>query len=117
MSSHTARSENAPGKFERIDTASLRTDAGSTTELSTQLRTHLKAYSSFVVTVDSALKDVNQIQSELDTDGKPLPLVRPRLERQLEVVGEHASDEMKSVAEILPFFSVWDPLLILCSMD
>lgn len=117
MSSQTARTENAPGKFDRIDAPSQRAHASSTTELSTQLRTHLKAYSAFVLTVDSALKDVNQIQSELDTDGKPLPLVRPRLERQLEVVGEHASEEMKSVAEILPFFFVEDELLISGSMN
>lgn len=67
------------------------------TELAAQLRTHLKAYTAFVGAVDGALKDVNQSQSELDTDRKPLPLVRPRLERQLEVVGEQAHDEMKFV--------------------
>lgn len=81
------------------------TDTLLIVELSAQLRTHLKGYSNLVVAVNSSLKDVNQTQSELDTENKPLPLIRPRLERQLDLVGEQAQEEMKFVFSSLK--AVW----------
>ncbi|KAM0789271.1 hypothetical protein ACM66B_000113 [Microbotryomycetes sp. NB124-2] len=65
--------------------------------LTAQVRAQLKHYISHAVLVNNALKDVNQIQTELDIDGKPINLVKGRLDRAYDLVGQQASEELQRI--------------------
>ena len=61
------------------------------------LRAQLKEFGSFATTVNAQLKDVNQLHSELDDDHKPLPIVKPRLDRAYDELERTAKEEIKCV--------------------
>ncbi|KAK4051354.1 hypothetical protein OIV83_002838 [Microbotryomycetes sp. JL201] len=65
--------------------------------LTAQVRAQLKHYISHAVLVNNALKDVNQIQTELDVDLKPINLVKGRLDRAYDLVGTQASEELQRI--------------------
>ncbi|KAL8292126.1 hypothetical protein RQP46_001592 [Phenoliferia psychrophenolica] len=61
-----------------------------------ELRAQLKHFGSFATTVNGQLKDVNQLHSELE-DGKPLPIVKPRLDRAYDEIERSAKEEIKLI--------------------
>ncbi|KAK4057187.1 hypothetical protein OIO90_001682 [Microbotryomycetes sp. JL221] len=65
--------------------------------LTAQVRAQLKHYISHAALVNNSLKDVNQIQTELDVEGKPINLVKGRLDRAYDTVGAQASDEIQRI--------------------
>lgn len=63
--------------------------------MTNNLRMQLKAYSQYAVAVNATLRDLNQIQSELDIDMKPINLVKGRLERSYDQIGDQTAEELK----------------------
>jgi len=80
---------------------------GDPTQLTAQLRSQLRDYIGFTGAINSTLKSINQIQSELDDDKKPVTLVKGRLDKSYDTLEEQANDEMRFVSSILPFFSLF----------
>ncbi|GAA5913773.1 Sgf29p [Sporobolomyces salmoneus] len=70
---------------------------GDPTQLTAQLRSQLRDYIGFTGAINSTLKSINQIQSELDDDKKPINLVKPRLDKQYDTLEEQANDEMRRI--------------------
>jgi hypothetical protein len=64
-------------------------------QLTTTLRAQLKAYAAYAGSINSALKDVNQIHTELDVEMKPINLVKGRLDRAYDLLGEQTAEEIK----------------------
>jgi hypothetical protein len=65
------------------------------TQLTAQLRSQLRDYIGFTGAINSTLKSINQIQSELDDDKKPINLVKARLDKSYDTLEEQANDEMR----------------------
>ena len=68
---------------------------GDPTQLTAQLRTQLRDYIGFTGAINSTLKSINQIQSELDDDKKPIAQVKTRLDKSYDTLEEQANDEMR----------------------
>lgn len=66
-------------------------------QVTLSLRAQLKSYAQFAGSVNSTLKDVNQIHTELDVEMKPINLVKGRLDRSYDLVGEQTAEELKCV--------------------
>lgn len=66
-----------------------------------ELRSRLSNFAAGTTLINSTLKDVHQLQSELDVELKPLSLVKGRLDRAYDVVGEQTIDEIKCVVVLL----------------
>ncbi|GAA5868158.1 hypothetical protein JCM1840_006161 [Sporobolomyces johnsonii] len=73
---------------------SMRVNADPT-QLTAQLRAQLRDYISHTGAINSTLKDINQIQTELDVDQKPINLVKGRLDKTYDVLGEQATEEIR----------------------
>ncbi|GAA6045046.1 hypothetical protein JCM8097_002333 [Rhodosporidiobolus ruineniae] len=71
--------------------------ATDTTQLSNQLRGQLKAYLAQIGAVNATLKDVNQIQSELEVEQKPINLVKGRLDKAYDLVGAQTEEELNRI--------------------
>lgn len=76
---------------------------GDPTQLTAQLRSQLRDYIGFTGAINSTLKSINQIQSELDDDKKPINLVKARLDKSYDTLEEQANDEMRFVRSTLCF--------------
>ncbi|KAL8279598.1 hypothetical protein RQP46_007911 [Phenoliferia psychrophenolica] len=61
--------------------------------VTSNLRAQLQQFGSYATMVNTQLKDVNQLHSELE-DGKPLPIVKPRLDRAYDEVERSAKEEI-----------------------
>ncbi|GAA5997542.1 hypothetical protein JCM5350_004040 [Sporobolomyces pararoseus] len=70
---------------------------GDPTQLTAQLRSQLRDYIGFTGAINSTLKSINQIQSELDDDKKPINLVKGRLDKSYDTLEEQANDEMRRI--------------------
>ncbi|GAA5838262.1 hypothetical protein JCM5353_005765 [Sporobolomyces roseus] len=70
---------------------------GDPAQLTAQLRSQLRDYIGFTGAINSTLKSINQIQSELDDDKKPINLVKGRLDKSYDTLEEQANDEMRRV--------------------
>ncbi|GAA5830705.1 hypothetical protein JCM3766R1_003397 [Sporobolomyces carnicolor] len=68
---------------------------GDPTQLTAQLRNQLRDYIGFTGAINSTLKSINQIQSELDDDKKPIAQVKTRLDKSYDTLEEQANDEMR----------------------
>lgn len=55
----------------------------------------LKAYSQYAAAINSTLKDVNEMHTELDVDMKPINLVKGRLDRSYDQIGDQTTEELK----------------------
>lgn len=66
--------------------------------MTAQLRSQLRDYIGFTGAINSTLKSINQIQSELDDDKKPINLVKGRLDKSYDTLEEQANDEMRYVS-------------------
>ncbi|GAA6005582.1 hypothetical protein JCM11491_003691 [Sporobolomyces phaffii] len=75
------------------------------TQLTAQLRTQLRDYIGFTGAINSTLKSINQIQSELDDDKKPISLVKARLDKSYDTLEEQANDEMRHARFVLSSLS------------
>lgn len=71
---------------------------GDPAQLTAQLRSQLRDYIGFTGAINSTLKSINQIQSELDDDKKPINLVKGRLDKSYDTLEEQANDEMRYVS-------------------
>ncbi|KAM0748416.1 hypothetical protein T439DRAFT_327684 [Meredithblackwellia eburnea MCA 4105] len=67
---------------------------GDVAGITADLRAQLQSFVAFTSTVNSTLKDVNQIQSELDDDHKPIPIMKGRLDRAYDEVKTLTTDEI-----------------------
>ncbi|BGP16852.1 hypothetical protein JCM10213_003328 [Rhodosporidiobolus nylandii] len=85
--------------------------APDSAQLSAQLRAQLKSYLTHTTTVNTALKDVNQMQTELDVDHKPLNLVKNRLDKAYDLLGAHTVEEISRIDAALKTLDALEPLL------
>jgi len=84
---------------------------GDPAQLTAQLRSQLRDYIGFTGAINSTLKSINQIQSELDDDKKPINLVKGRLDKSYDTLEEQANDEMRYVSQSNLLFSVFSQTL------
>lgn len=89
----TSRKNSGPGN--------LIAPAMDATQATSILRSQLKTYTAFANTINSTLKDANQVHSELDQENKPLPLVAKRLNAVWDVIGEQTNEEIKRIDQAL----------------
>ncbi|GAA5826379.1 hypothetical protein JCM11251_002340 [Rhodosporidiobolus azoricus] len=68
-----------------------------TGQLAATLRAQLSAYLVHVGTINATLKDVNQIQTELDVEHKPISLVKDRLDKAYDLLGTQSEEEISRI--------------------
>jgi hypothetical protein len=76
-------------------------------QLADLLRQRLKSYLTQINTVNANLKDINQIQTELDVDHKPLSLIQGRLHKAYDLLGANTDEELACVCiSFLSFLNI-----------
>ncbi|GAA5993982.1 hypothetical protein JCM11641_006440 [Rhodosporidiobolus odoratus] len=80
-------------------------------QLTTQLRGQLNAYFHHTNLINTTLKDVNQIQTELDVDHKPITLVKGRLDKAYELLGAQTEEELSRLDATLRTLDALEPLV------
>ncbi|GAA5897645.1 hypothetical protein JCM6882_000059 [Rhodosporidiobolus microsporus] len=63
-------------------------------QLTATLKAQLSAYLAHIGAINATLKDVNQIQKELDVEHKPINLVKGRLDKAYDLLGTQTEEEI-----------------------
>lgn len=64
-------------------------------QLTSHLRQQLRSYADFTIKINTTLKDVHQLQSELDHDMKPINLVKARLDGAYKDLRDQTEEEIR----------------------